>query len=301
MRRDLQREEGQAAILVAIAAAALMGLAALGVDLGRLYNVKARLTAAADAAALAGVTALPQSPDLARELALTYLERNGVAAGLAEVAVSTDRRRIAVRVSKAERMTFAAVLGFREQTVVTEVEAAKENLSGAYGVVPMGVVQGNFSFGERVTLKLGSGSCCAAPGNFQALSLGGNRGANAYRYYLEHGYPDWIRIGDELETEPGNMSGPTRQGIANRLAADPAATWQTVSRRSPRILTVPVLSPFPNGRGKIEVLAFAVFFLEEPEPGEEDEVVGRFMEWIVDGEQSAEAPDYGAWAIRLSR
>lgn len=54
-------ESGQALVIVALSLVVLLGATALSVDLGMAYNAKAKLQAAADAAALAGAQDLPDA------------------------------------------------------------------------------------------------------------------------------------------------------------------------------------------------------------------------------------------------
>jgi Flp pilus assembly protein TadG len=54
-----RNDEGATAVIVAILIVVLIGLAAVVVDLGSLYTERARLSIAADAAALAAAQKLP--------------------------------------------------------------------------------------------------------------------------------------------------------------------------------------------------------------------------------------------------
>jgi Flp pilus assembly protein TadG len=67
----LRREEGQSIILVALGMIALIAIVGVVIDVGRLYVAQRELQTAADAAALAGVEALPDGAT-AQTAALTY-------------------------------------------------------------------------------------------------------------------------------------------------------------------------------------------------------------------------------------
>ncbi|HEY4412940.1 MAG TPA: pilus assembly protein TadG-related protein, partial [Gaiellaceae bacterium] len=60
-RRSLREESGQAMVLVAVALVALLGAAALAVDVGYAYFTQRSLQASADASALAGAQGLPNT------------------------------------------------------------------------------------------------------------------------------------------------------------------------------------------------------------------------------------------------
>lgn len=73
MRRD---ERGATAIVVALSAVLLFGLAAIGVDLGNAMNRKKETQTSADFAALAGANGLPVTTDATRQLVADYLNKN---------------------------------------------------------------------------------------------------------------------------------------------------------------------------------------------------------------------------------
>ena len=58
-----REERGQAMVIVALSLVVLLGATALSVDVGMQFNTKAKLQAAADAAALAGAQDLPKPYD----------------------------------------------------------------------------------------------------------------------------------------------------------------------------------------------------------------------------------------------
>jgi Flp pilus assembly protein TadG len=112
--------------------------------------------------------------------------------------------------------------------------------------------------GTRVTLKQGGPSTSIEPGVFQPVRIprfdGASQGGDEYRENIATcaGLP--IGIGDVLESENGNMIGPTRQGVLDLIAQDPNAQWDPTSKsvinscatatpscgRSPRIVAIPV-------------------------------------------------------------
>ena len=59
LRGDRSKEGGYVAVMTALLLFTLMGLAAFAVDVGHWYQVGQQEQAAADAAAMAGVTYLP--------------------------------------------------------------------------------------------------------------------------------------------------------------------------------------------------------------------------------------------------
>ena len=60
----LCNQRGAVLLLAAFVLPALLGFGALAIDIGMLYKTKTELSAAADAAALAGAQELPKKPEL---------------------------------------------------------------------------------------------------------------------------------------------------------------------------------------------------------------------------------------------
>ncbi|HWI65214.1 MAG TPA: Tad domain-containing protein [Symbiobacteriaceae bacterium] len=300
-RKDRENERGAVAVIVAAAMVAIAGLTALGTDVGRLFVEKQRLSSVADAAALAGVTKLPRDPGAAVSAVNSYLTKNQIDPAVATIQVSTDRRQISVALNRQVDMTFARVIGVRRSPVVAGAAARIAPISGMYGAVPLGVPRAAWNIGDKVYLKMDSTTGTVAPGNYQALALG-KTGASSYEANLMNGYQSWIRLDEWVDTETGNMAGPTIRAVNWRITQDPYATWENAKRQSPRLVKVPILEDYNvNGRGQVHVIGFAMFFLENAfENGSnKGEIVGRFVNMISEGETNGTAPDLGLYAIKL--
>lgn len=300
----MRAERGAVGALFAVALTGLVALSALGVDLGRLYVQRARVSAAVDAAALAGAQALPDDPGRAVLLAQEYLDKNNAPASAATVTVAESGDRIRVETAQDVAMSFARVLGLTAQSVSAGAIAHVGQLSGIQGVVPLAVRRGDYEAGAAVVLKVDAHSAEPANrGNFMALALGG-RGANNFEEMVRNGYGDWLRVGDWVSTETGNMAGPAQRAIEDRVATDPEATWDEVGRRSGRLVKVAVIDDFNvNGRGEVAVVGLAVIFLEEVRGNpHQAEVTARFLRYVESGEMSGgAAADFGARVVRLER
>ncbi len=296
-RLGRRSERGSILILAALATTAVMGFAAVSVDAGRLFGIRQRLVDVCDSAALAGAQELPEDPTTAEEVAREFIERNGLDPSWAAVTVSHGATRIGVSIARAADATFGRALGVGSTEVAASsiVEVGASGSTG--GAQPFGVEMTSFELGESYVLKVGSG-CGCHHGNFHALSLGGH-GACHYKRVIIDGYGGVLRIGDEIETEPGNMQGPTIYGLRVRYDADPLATFESVSSDSPRILRVPIVSAFTDcyGRDMVRVLGFGAFFMDERPSG--SQIRGRFMRLLVEGELSEGGTDYGMTSFRF--
>jgi hypothetical protein len=124
--------------------------------------------------------------------------------------------------------------------------------------------------GVEMTLKAGSPTDAIAPGVFLPVRLprydGPSAGGDDYRENIANcnGLP--VEIGDSLQSENGNMIGPTKQGVQDLIAQDPNADWDPASKsvtgscaqagtpcaaHSPRIVAIPVFSTGEYYAGKL--------------------------------------------------
>ncbi|MEW5763002.1 MAG: hypothetical protein AB1776_07360 [Bacillota bacterium] len=181
-------------------------------------------------------------------------------------------------------------------------EAMYYNASALHGVAPLAVHEGDFTYGQQVTLKVDHWQDgWVGPGNTGPLALGGN-GANVYEENLKYGYRGRLAVGDIVDTEPGDMVGKTHSAVQYRLAAcphTPKCTIQHWERGCPRILTVPICETHgqKSGRTTLRVKGFAAFLIESC--SEKGEITGRFIRLVTTGEGDNTAPGYGVTVVRL--
>lgn len=142
--------------------------------------------------------------------------------------------------------------------------------------------------GRRLPLKSGSPSSAIAPGVFYPVRIprydGISTGGDDYRENIAtcNGIP--IEMGDTIQTENGNMIGPTRQGVLDLIAQDPDAYWDSSTNtvqgscaqsatpcaaNSPRIVAIPVFDTDQYYAGKLSglttltVVNILGFFIED--------------------------------------
>lgn len=299
LRRAATDESASVIVMTAVVMVALLGLAALVADAGILYLHRSQLNNAVDAAALAGVQELPDSTWAAERRAQAYGELNGIDPSEMVVTFSTDHREITVEARRPVELFFARVLGYRTAEVMAKARAQVGTVVAYGGVVPLGVQQQAFVYGKQYMLKYGPQPGDGVwKGNFGALSLGGT-GANVFGRNLEFGYPELLKVGDKVWTEPGNMAGKTQSGVRNRIARDTSGcTFEEIKPGCTRLVIVPVISPYSKpGRNQVEILGFAAFFLEGNNG--DSYIVGRFVEMAVDGIAGDGNGSYGLRAYRL--
>jgi len=285
-RRRCGWSRGQALALTALLLGVLVAVGALALDVGRAQMERRVLAKAADAAALAGVQRLPGDPVGARQEALRYADANAPGRE-ADAVVSPDLTSITVTArSTSFRLYLGALLGRGLLSLEKRATAAVRSVVEADGVMPWGLRESarqRASYGSVVTLKYDSQD--ASRGDFGALAIGG-RGASNYRQNMVNGAR--VRVGSVYQVETGNMIGPTRQGVTERLSAtDPACDsfdevfdydpqagiwrfrtarcnpWSGEGAGSRRVVLVPVVDdPAGGGSGQVIPRGFALLFLE---------------------------------------
>jgi hypothetical protein len=291
-------QKGSAMVMTVVVLTMIIGMSALVIDVGSVMIEKHRLRNAVDAAVLAGGQELPMYPDVARSIAAEYAEANGAVAGRILVDIDEDSCGIRVTAEQTVDYKFASVFGLSTKDVV-QSSYAKLGVAGSVynGIRPFAVEWGDFDYGESVTLKEGGGD--GETGNYGAVALG-LRGANSFMDNLKFGYNGKLSVGDLIDTEPGNMSGPTIDGI-NYILGNDNSTFENFSKTSLRIWIIPVVDSFDAlGRDQIEVSGFAAFFVENTQNVDGDAVVvGRFMEYVTNADIDVAVNNYGASGLKL--
>ena len=290
----LPAECGQATVLFALAAVAVLSVASLSLDAGRAYIKTQQLKTAADAAALAGGQLLPQDPADAKATAIGTAVANGVPSQDVQAQVNQSGTVITVSTAGGIPYYFAPLFGVDsgsfQQTSAVEVGP----ISQVTGAVPLGVIWNNFSYGHSYLLKAGGGE--GSDGNYGLLALGGTGGHNLSQN-LQNGYQTALQVGEDVLTEPGNKFGPTIQsGLSARLAAGDGYTYTTVPLYSPAVVDVPIIAPPANGRTDTTILGFAAFFLQSVDS--KGDVWGVFLNAVESGEFGG-GESYGLQAERL--
>jgi hypothetical protein len=111
--------------------------------------------------------------------------------------------------------------------------------------------------GMMLMIRAGTGNQ-VAPSMYFSWDMPGGTGANYYRNNIEGCNTDVVHWGDPITQEPGNMMGPTTQGIQDLINQDPNAYWDTTQNRvvttmspSPRVFPIPLYDPYYYQDGKV--------------------------------------------------
>ena len=128
------------------------------------------------------------------------------------------------------------------------------------------------------------------PGGGVTRDDGSGRGAARYRQNICACNASIVDLDTEYMIEPGNMVGPTYQGVQTLIDQDPDAYWDDRSNTvvseygmdSPRVVTVALFHPgeiSTPGRQYIRFNNFARVFIEE-QPTRQSPVTGRFLNYV---------------------
>lgn len=299
----LKNKKGTTIVYLSIILSVISALTALTVDIGVLVLEKSRLSASVDAAALAGAQQLITDSNYVENTVHDYLNKNSGSLADLNINVISENRTVKVAVDKAVNMFFAKVFGVNAQQISATAHATIQNIKSLKGVRPFGIVNQNFIYGQKYTLKEGAGD--GTSGNYSAMALGGT-GTSVYKSNLLNGYTSRVSTGNIIQTETGVMANATVTGI-NQLIDEcnhtPECTYEYYNVNCSRIIFVPIVNPLElNGRSYVEVLGFGTFFLEGVEKnGGHAEITGRFITYNTQGEMSDEINDYGTYGIKLTK
>lgn len=302
----------------------------LSLDVSRFYVVRAELANAADAAALAGASALNSSPSgiaLAQERAVQVMNNfefnnTGVTINPSNVKFAenfggpyvsaseaqggaTNIRFVQVEVPPKNVSVFLASFALGTNSVQMSHRAIA-GMSVPPNVhcewVPLSVIDVPLLPGNTYTVRAAPDNG-VSPGNYQILAVAG-RGGKDVKHGLAGGVGLCAEPGEwyDVDTKPGVVSGPVRQGLNTRFdeyasQLEPEdyppdvnvkenITWEQYKRsldpstrngsnfqsanpnHNPvayrRVILIPIikLEEFDNGRDRVKFNRFAAFFMQ---------------------------------------
>lgn len=301
--RRLDNERGQVLVLFAVGFVAFCGLAGMAVDAGQLLYTKTDLQKVADAAVLAGVQDLPNA-SLANSSAVDYVGRNGTSSTTAVVQVGqsySPNDTITVTATRRVNYTFLRLVGLEGTDVTAKAVGRAARYRGGSNIVPFALVASNdpnstlfqnncylgndawglpiFKQNTLCQLK-GGANTTSGGGDFGALAIEAT-GADTFRETVAEGTVGSYVIGNQVLPQTGNMTGPTTQGLGDRLLEPPPPGCPSNDRsdvlrtlpdgtvavneacaESPRIIIIPVVNQI-NNPNPSTILGFAFMFVTQ--------------------------------------
>jgi hypothetical protein len=230
----LRNQDGQVTVLVGVLMVALVGMAALVIDVGSWFRTQRATQSMVDAAALAGAQALPGNTVGATTLAKSYADKNSGAGSLADTDItfsSTYQPNDTIKITKAKPAGgfFGSVLGISAVTVHAHARAMIGVPTEAQYVAPVAVnithpdlhgTPGCPCFGPSNTTTLPLGKT-GAPGAFDLIDLevdqtSGTVGASTMASWIQNGFTKYLPLGGYFSDPGAKYNG---NEIDNALAA----------------------------------------------------------------------------------
>jgi hypothetical protein len=309
----IRSTQGQATVLTVVFLVVLLAMAALVLDVGSWYRAKRAAQSTADAAALAGAQALPNTGN-ASTLAQQYATKNG-GLGTGRVTFTTkitSNDTVTVSVKRTAPGFFAKMFGIRSVNVGATATARSEAVSQARYVAPITVhykhpllncsgggnnITCNPTFGVQTTLDLedlhqsggGNGS-----GAFGLINLdqnsGGNIGAGTLAQWLTSGYPDYLGLGQYNSAPSANFN-----NSQFRAALDSVLGKQV-------LFPVYRILKGPGSNALYDIIGWVGFVIDRYDTsGSTGTITGHFTTYIADGVQvtSCGCADLGVHKVEL--
>lgn len=243
---DRQQQRGSILATAAIGMLSVLLAVGLGLDISRLYLTKTELQNAADAAALAGVSALNgDTPGITEAVNRAVKAMNNYEFDKTGVVFERGNVEFAVNLNDAEymsegqaaasptnirfvrvttpttsiAMSFAAfVLGKNRDLSATATAGFSVPVNVICPWLPafvLDIPDDPITAGKTYTFRLEPGDH-VSPGNYQLLAPV-QSGGSGDREGMANGVNWCISVGQEVETKPGVTSGAVRQGINSRF------------------------------------------------------------------------------------
>jgi Flp pilus assembly protein TadG len=270
-----REERGTTIVLVVVAMVALLGFAALSVDISHLYQQQRDIQSATDAASLAA-SALITNPTPADSViiqeAVNLAAANGISAseisassisnsgtvqlgewdGSSFTAGTKPYNAVRVPAKRTVNLFFGPVVGLKKKVTAVHSVAINGNKTDSFG----GNGYGSISFGLDLSMldqPLGSivtidkSNSGGGAGNFGQLDFSSLNKNNSWSDNMYPGCNCTLAIGDQVGTIPGKNGGCpecTDTGFSERLASNPYAI-------------MPVIGNWPNGNsGNATIVGF---------------------------------------------
>jgi hypothetical protein len=297
--KRLSEERGQALVLTTIFCAALLGMAALVLDVGHWYRSKRDLQAIADSAALAGAQALPENPGQANAIAIQYAHDNG---GPTPIVTFTSKYlpndTIHVEVSRDEPGFFSKVFSIDSVNIGSRATARTGGLGAAQYAAPFGIDERHPMLqckpdpcADETTLDLQK----VGPGAFRILNLDhsvGGTGQQILGDWIDDGYAGMMPVNSDYNSDSGAKFNASEVKAAMQRAED-----------SGRELLFPVYRAV-DGQGAgltYTVIGWAGFIVSSFDGnGSSGTITGHFTRFIAQGIQgSGGTPVFGTYTIQL--
>ena len=325
IKKIYSEQRGSVSLTVAAFMVVLIGIAGFVMDMGVYYSEGSKLQNSLDSAVLAASQELPAESlssaawAAAVSEAISYASLNGfeILPDDLEPVYSSGvltNRIIGIKATKTATVeyNFVKVLGINSGAVTRTASAGLSPVGGIRGAIPLvvseeglraaiesGVVEGLIIKCSSDTSLIGI-DLSTANGWFGAVRFDGS-GASDYSFLLANGYSGTLTVGQVLDMESGNMSGPTMDGFTTRVSrCTDGCTPDNYLPGCPRLVYVPVIQVLPSKQ--VKIVSFAAFFLLEcGGNGNNSYIKATYLKDITlpDSAASKSGQDFGLYVNKL--
>jgi Flp pilus assembly protein TadG len=277
----MKKENGQSLVLVALLMVVILGFAALAIDVGMMSVAKDDLQISADSAALAGAQELPYHPDQAKTVAQNYVTSNGLSNDKTTITIGENNKSITVKVTRAENMSFARVLGVNAITGSAIATASIGVAASVPWIVPFVIAKPEAFYYDKVYVmrmygagdfldypktnknKTGYPSDYSYPSDYQNDQVYKNYSiSNPYPYQFDYmnvyietssgfsNYIEWLKNGyhetfkinqDMYYYAPSSGGTPSVDAFADRVTRDSNTDYTKAKLGDGRVMLIPVV------------------------------------------------------------
>jgi hypothetical protein len=298
-----KNESGQAIVLMTLSLVAILGMAALVLDVGNWFHTKRQLQGTADAATLAGAQKLPDDPSGASTMAMSYANQNGGNVAGANITITSTvlpNDTISVRARKTDPGFFSGVLGIASADIDARAKARVGPPSRTRYVAPMTVFCGHDliqncdgdhvpTFNVPTTLEFDK---MGAPGAFGMLNLSGDNGtpgASEEADWILHGFNKYLGLG-KYRSDPGAKFSSSNVSDA-------------LNDRVGTVLLFPVFKTLDDQgqNAEYDIIGWIGFHLTGVEVhGNDATLTGYFTEYIAQGilAERGESGPSSSWGVK---
>jgi Flp pilus assembly protein TadG len=281
-------ESGQTLVLTVLLLPVILCFAGLVIDTGYWLVIKRNLQGDADAAALAAVKELPDSSSQAQLVTHDYVENQNIddEATVQSVEFSNSNNRIKVTVKRTAAGAFLSLFGV-EPTITAVAQAQTLQLKSAVGMLPLGVMRDSYTLGVDNDIKTDGSSSNHGPiaPNHGPPSCSSSSGAADFKDLIAGSYGGGLiacaydPLVETIDTQTGNVSGPTRQGFDSRIGSNTdsfadvfqldadTGRYLLIKPESPRVALIPVVenangtNQWPQGHGEVLVVGYVLAYI----------------------------------------
>lgn len=310
----LCNQRGAVLLLAAFALPVLLGFGALAIDIGMLYKTKTELSAAADAAALAGAQELPKKPDQAEVMAKEYANRNGKPADQVTVTIAADNRSIEVDIKRVVPLYLVRIFAKSSSLVAEKSKAQVSVAASVPWIVPFVIPKTQvFDHVNTFTMRIPDANKPYGQYEFDYMNVGiENTDFATYIKYLKQGYQKTFKVGESVKyLGPSSGGKESVDAFFDRTVRDANTDHTKAEGGQPRVMLIPVVEamlPRNTVSGTpMKIIGFVGFFLEKVYKGSYGKTYyakGKFIKDlnVGSGQTSSDATiDFGVRTIQLVR